>query len=539
MLASDLLVKCLENEGVKYIFSIPGEETIDLIESIRKSSIRLITLRHEQEAGFMAATVGRLTGRPGVCLVTLGPGATNLVTPIVYAQLGSMPMVSISGQKPIKIHQQGDFQVVDVVSMMKPITKISKQILDIRSIPSLVRYSFEIAQEERPGVVHLELPEDVAQERLDHITVLKKERTYKPNADYKAISRCVEMIESAKSPLILVGSAANRTSVSDLLTYLINKFEIPFFCTQMGKGVVSEHNKYYLGTASISSGDLIHKAIDKADLIINIGHSIIEKPPFRMNKISAKVIHINFFSPHIDNTYFPHLVVKGDILFSVRMIGKSLNKMPHWNFKKFCSIKKAFEEQLQKANDDYRFPLSLPKLVSVVQEKLCDNDILTLDNGLYKLWFARNYKAHNPNSILLDNALATMGAGLPSSMAVKLLYPQKKVVAICGDGGFLMNMQAMESAKRLNLDLTILVLNDSAYGMVLYKQKERGLKTHGTKLGNPCFVKLADSFGAKGYCPKSVEEFEAVLQKTLKEPGINLIDVAINYELEKQIIQPK
>jgi len=322
MKASDLFVKALENEGVEYIFGIPGEENLDLLESIRQSKIRLILTRHEQAAGFMAATYGRLTGKTGVCLATLGPGATNLVTAAAYAQLGGKPMLMITGQKPIKKSKQGQFQILDIVHMMKPLTKFTKQIVSAHLIPSLVRECFRLAEEERPGAVHLEFPEDIAREETGEKPIKRPilYPTRRPIAENKAVNKAIEMIEKAKSPIILIGAGANRKRTQNMLKEFIDKTGIPFVNTQMGKGVIDERHPLFLGTAALTENDFIHCAIESADLIINVGHDIIEKPPFVMTREGIKVIHINFSSANVDELYFPQLEVIGDIANSIWQI---------------------------------------------------------------------------------------------------------------------------------------------------------------------------------------------------------------------------
>ncbi len=292
--ASDLMVRALENEGVEYIFGVPGEENLDFLESLRESSIRLILTRHEQGAGFMAATYGRLTGKAGVCLATLGPGATNFITAAAYAQLGAMPMMMITGQKPIKQSKQGRFQIIDVVAMMKPITKFAKQIVNGSTIPSLVREAFRLAEEERPGAVHLELPEDIAAEKVDNATLFTPAVPHCPIASDQAIDAAVAMIRAAKHPLLLVGAGANRKRVIESLEAFIEATDIPYFNTQMGKGVIGGYHSHYIGTAALSDGDYLHCAIDRADLVVNAGHDVVEKPPFFMEHGGKKVIHVNF-----------------------------------------------------------------------------------------------------------------------------------------------------------------------------------------------------------------------------------------------------
>ena len=535
MKASDLFVKALENEGVEYIFGIPGEENLDLLESLRESNIKLIVTRHEQAAGFMAATYGRLTGKTGVCLSTLGPGATNFVTAAAYAQLGAMPMLMITGQKPIKKSKQGQFQIVDVVGMMKPLTKYAKQIVSAHTIPSMIREAFRTAEEERPGAVHLELPEDIAAEESDaQIIPVNKARRAVP--EDKAIAQAIELIVAAKSPLILIGAGANRKLVSNMLREFIDQTGIPFFCTQMGKGVVDEKHSLYLGTAALSSNDYLHCAIDQADLIINVGHDVVEKPPFIMKAGGAKVIHINFLSAKVDEVYFPTHEVIGDIGNAIWQLKEKLQPNPAWDFNYFLKIKNQIDEHLVHDIDDNRFPIIPQRIVAEVRQAIPSDGIISLDNGMYKLWFARYYQAHERNTILLDNALATMGAGLPSAIAAALMYPDKKVLAICGDGGFMMNSQEMETAMRLNLNLTVLILNDSGYGMIKWKQEAAGYNNFGLDFTNPDFVKYAEAYGANGYRVTKTDDLAELLQKTLNAPGVHLIEVPIDYSENERVL---
>lgn len=539
MKTSDLFVKALENEGVEYVFGLPGEENLDFLESIRKSEkIEFILSRHEQGAGFMAATYGRLTGKPGVCLSTLGPGATNLVTPTAYAQLGAMPLVVITGQKPIKKNKQGKFQIIDVIKMMHPITKYSRQVTHSSRIPAIVREAFRLAQEERPGAVHIELPEDIAEEEVENPRIFEVVDFKIPNAGENTIKRAVDMIKSAENPLLLIGAGANRKRASKALTSFVNTLGIPFFNTQMGKGIVDERSPLYMGTAALSDYDFLHEGISRADLIINVGHDTIEKPPFFMHDgDDLKVIHLNFFPAEVDEVYSPNLNVIGDISNSLIQLTERLKPFAKsWNTDFFLKIKNNVSKHISKYENDNRFPALPQRVVKLVRDILPDDGIVTLDNGMYKIWFARNYPAYEQNSLLLDNALATMGAGLPSAMMAKKLYPDKKVISINGDGGFMMNSQELETAMRLHLDLVVIILNDNAYGMIKWKQQEEGFVNYGLDYENPDFVKYAESFGAKGYRPNSVEEFQLIFKESLNSTGIHVIDLSIDYSLNHEIL---
>lgn len=535
MKASDLFIKALENEGVEYIFGIPGEENLDFLDSMRESKIKLILTRHEQGAGFMAATYGRLTGKPGVCLATLGPGATNFTTPAAYAQLGAMPMMMITGQKPIKKSKQGRFQIVDIVGLFTPLTKYTRQIVNGNNIPAMVREAFRLAIEERPGAVHLEFPEDIAEEECEN-RIFKVVGHHRPDADKTAILEAVKMIENAKMPLLLVGAGANRKRTSKVLTDFIEQTGIPFFNTQMGKGVVDERHSQYLGTAALSSNDFLHCAINRADLIINIGHDVIEKPPFFMEEGGTKVIHLNFFPAQVDEVYFPHLNVIGDIASSIEHIASEIKNQNTWDFSYYGRIREEVKSHLSKYSQDKRFPVLPQRLVQIVRDTLPDDGIVTLDNGVYKLWFARNYECYQPNTLLLDNALATMGAGLPSAMCAKLINPDKKVISVCGDGGFMMNSQELETAVRLGLNFVIIILNDSSYGMIKWKQEGMGFANFGLDYNNPDFVKYAESYGAIGHRPTSDENFKEILDKCLDTDGVHLIDLSVDYSLNHSIL---
>jgi acetolactate synthase-1/2/3 large subunit len=529
MKASDLFVKALESEGVEYIFGIPGEENLDLLNSLRGSNIKFVLTRHEQAAAFMAATYGRLTGKAGVCLATLGPGATNLVTAIAYAQLGGMPLVVITGQKPIKAGLQGKFQILDIVSMMKPLVKDSEQIVYGRQIPSLVRGAFRIAEEERPGAVHLELPEDIAREEVEGERVFPRQTIHRVFASDRAIEKAVNEIKSAKRPLLLVGAGANRKRVRQPLSDFVNETGIMFFNTQMGKGVLSGDDSFFIGTAAFSSKDYVHEAIKEADLIINVGHDIIEKPPFIMKGDKQKVIHINFHSAQIKDIYYPQVEVVGNISNSINRIIESIKGCDKCNNAWVKPFQNKIRTAIHSLDNDTSFPLLPQRVVSDVRKVLDNDGIVSLDNGMFKLWFARHYHTNEPNTLLLDNALATMGAGLPVAMACALMYPKRQVVAVCGDGGFMMNSQEMETAMRLKLNLVVIIFNDSGYGMIKWKQAGQDLPNFALDFNNPDFVKYAQSYGAFGHRIESTNSLVPTMQNAFKQGGVHLIDIPIDY----------
>ena len=534
--ASDLFVKALENEGVEYIFGVPGEENLDLLDSLRTSTIKLILTRHEQGAGFMAATYGRLTGKAGVCLATLGPGATNLVTPAAYAHLGAMPMVMITGQKPIKKSKQGRFQIVDVVGMMRPITKFAHQIVNANTIAGLVREAFRLAEEERPGAVHLELPEDIAAERAESGRLFAVNLPHRPDCDEAALDEAVAMIRAAKHPLLLVGAGANRKTVIKPLCDFVEKTGIPFFNTQMGKGVIGGYHPLYMGTAALSEGDYLHCAIARADLIINAGHDVVEKPPFLMEPGGTEVIHVNFNSATVDEVYFPQLELVGDLASTFVRLSEMLEPVPGHDFDYFMRVRALVHEHMAEGDDDPRFPIIPQRLVADVRKVMPDDGIIALDNGMYKIWFARNYRSPQPNTVLLDNALATMGAGLPSAMMAGMLNPGRRVMAICGDGGFMMNSQEMETAVRLGLDLVVLVLRDNSYGMIRWKQAVGEFPDWGLEFGNPDFVTYAQSYGAKGHRVTKTDDFAPLLERCFAEGGVHLVEAPVDYSENKRVL---
>ena len=535
MKASDLFVRALEAEGVEHVFAIPGEENLDLLESLRGSNIKLVITRHEQAAGFMASTYGRLTGKAGVCMSTLGPGATNLVTAAAYAQLGAMPMVMITGQKPIKTSKQGQFQIIDVVDMMRPLTKFTKQVVSGDSIPTRIRESFRLAQEERPGATHLELPEDIAREHST-MPVTEPSATRRPIAEDKAICKAIEAIKGARKPLLLAGAGANRKLTSKMLRQFVEKLGIPVITTQMGKGVVNETGPHFLGNTALSDGDFVHRAIDQADLIINVGHDVVEKPPFFMRPGGAEVVHINFNSAQVDPVYFPQIEVVGDIANSLWQLKERLEPEEHWSFSDFHRIRDALQKHINEGIQDDSFPIRPQRLVDEIRKVMPEDGILTLDNGMYKIWFARNYPATKPNTVLLDNALATMGAGLPSGMAAKMVHPDRRVMAIVGDGGFMMNSQELETAVRLKLDIVVLILRDDGYGMIKWKQNDMDFQDFGLDFQNPDFVDYARAYGAHGHRVESTAGLGPLVEECYQQGGVHVIDCMVDYRDNSRIL---
>jgi acetolactate synthase-1/2/3 large subunit len=532
---SDLLVAALENEGVDRIFGIPGEENLDVVESLRTSKIKLIITRHEQAAAFMAATHGRLTGTPGVCISTLGPGALNLSTGAAYANLGAMPMIMITGQKAIMTAKQARFQIVDVIAAMRPLTKMARQIVSPASIPAIVRDAFRVAMEERPGPVHLELPEDVAGEETHEVPLIPPHPIELPVAPPAALDRAAEMILNAQRPLIMLGAASSRPKLVEPLSSFVRRTRIPFFNTQMGKGSVTGGSNLYVGTAALSSGDYVHRAIDHADLIIAIGHDTVEKPPFLMGPKGPKVIHVASTSANIEQVYFPHAEVVGDVGASLALLADRIEGKLRID-PAFTGLRSEILRRIRDRADEDRFPPTPQRIVRDIRKVMPEDGIVCLDNGMYKIWFARNYRTHVANTLLLDNALATMGAGLPSAMMAALLYPKRRVLAVCGDGGFMMNSQEMETAVRLGLNLVVLILEDSANGMIRWKQAVDKFPDWGLSFGNPDFVRYAESYGATGHRVKRTDDLVPTLEAAFKDTGVHLVTVLIDYAENTRVL---
>src|SRR5580700_6177539 len=535
MNGAELFVSALENEGVRQIFGVPGEENLDLVEALRRSSIKLVVTRHEQPAAFMAATHGRLNGEPGVCLSTLGPGALNLTTGAAYALLGAMPMIMITGQKGILSSKQARFQVVDIVSTMTPLTKMARQIVSPATIPSIVREAFRVAQQERPGPVHLELPEDIAADQAPAIAPVPRHTIALPVAPPAALDRAAEMILGAKRPLIMLGAAASRPRLADALSEFVRRLQIPFFNTQMGKGAVAGGSGLYMGTAALSERDYVHDAIERADLIVSIGHDTVEKPPFLMGPQGPRVLHVGYLPATVEEVYFPHAELIGDVgptlaLLADRLEGKLKNAAA------LLPLREKILAAIGDRAEESRYPLTPQRIVHDVRQVMPEDGIVCLDNGMYKIWFARNYRTHVANTLLLDNALATMGAGLPSAIMAACLNPDRRVLAVCGDGGFMMNSQELETAVRLKLNLVVLVLQDNAYGMIRWKQAVDGFPDYGMTFGDPDFTAYAKAYGAKGSRVESADGLAPALEAAFLSGGVHLVSTPIDYSENERVL---
>jgi acetolactate synthase I/II/III large subunit len=535
MNGAELLVSALENEGVEQIFGIPGEENLDVVEALRRSTIRLVLTRHEQAAAFMAATHGRLTGRAGVCLATLGPGALNFTTGAAYALLGAMPMVMITGQKGILSRKQARFQVVDIFSTMTPLTKMARQIVSSATIPALVREAFRVAQQERPGPVHLELPEDIAHEAGPDMAPVPPHPIDLPVAPSAALDRAAQLILKAERPLVILGAAANRPRLADALSRFVGRLKIPFFNTQMGRGAVTGDTGLYMGTAALSERDYVHRAIDRADLIISIGHDTVEKPPFFMGPDGPTVLHVGYLPATVEEVFFPQAELVGDVGPSLALLADRLEgRLPR--AQALLGLRQNILAHIGARAEESRWPPTPQRIVHDVRQAVPENGIVCLDNGMYKIWFARNYRTDVANTLLLDNALATMGAGLPSGMMAALLYPLRRVLVVAGDGGFMMNSQELETARRLQLNLVVLIIEDHAYGMIRWKQAVDGFPDFGLSFGNPDFVNYAAAYGARGRRVTTASGLAPALEQAFSEGGLQLVIVPVDYSENVRVL---
>ncbi len=540
MKVSELIVKSLEAEGVEYIFGLPGEENEDLLFSLEKSSIKFISTRHESGAAFMADVYGRLTGRAGVCLATLGPGATNLLTGVADAHLDKAPLVAITGQASSDRLHKESHQNIDIVNMFKPITKWNTSIQNPKMVPEVIRKSFKLAEIEKPGATHFELPEDIA--KMDcELPTIQPHKIRRPGPDYKAIDIATDLLKKSKNPVILAGNGAIRKRASKHLREFVSKTGIPVVSTFMGKGSISDNDEHSLFAVGMQTRDYPICAFDRADLIITVGYDIAEyAPEFWNSSEDKKIIHIDFTPAEVYQYYQPEVEIVADISATLwelnnLVIKENIEFDRDW----FKSLRKTMIDDFDSYQLKEGDPFTVPGTLQIIRNIMNPGDILISDVGSHKIWIGRNYPVYEPNSVVISNGLASMGIAVPGGLAAKLALPDKQVVSIMGDGGFMMNSQEIETAKRLGLGFTIIVFNDNDYGLISWKQNGHTGRTFGTSLTNPDFKKYADSFGIKGYTPKSLDELKANLTEAITSNELNLIEVpidpGINYELSHKL----
>lgn len=533
MIAAELFVKSLEAEGIEYIFGVPGEENADFMIALEKSEkIKFILTRHEQGAAFMAEIYGRLTGQPACCLGTLGPGATNLITGVADANMDRAPMLVLTGQGATHRLHKESHQIMDVVQMFRPVTKWATTIYNAETIPEIIRKAVRIARTEKPGAVHLELPEDVAKQECTSSPLTPK-RYRRPVADDKIIDQAFTCLSSAKKPVIIAGNGAIRKRAAKQLKRFCELTGIGVLTTFMAKGAVDMDADYCLYTIGLGSKDIPTLAIDEADLVITIGVDMVEYHPKLWNpKRDKKIIHLDFLPAEIDENYDPTSEVVGDLAHSLWMLNERLELSKPLNFDLGSQrdLRQLMTDELAKhTGDDTKGIIRPQKILSDARAVMNPEDILLSDVGAHKMWIARHYQCHEPNTCLIPNGFCSMGFSLPGAIAASLVYPDRNILGIAGDAGFLMNVQEMETARRLNVNCTMLVWEDNEYGLIAWKQQaEFGTHTD-LSFGNPNWLQLAECFGWNGHHVEDSASFSEVLKKAMDEKGPSLIVVPIDY----------
>ena len=524
---AELVVRCLENEDVAYIFGLPGEENLHVMDALADSSIEFVLTRHEQGAAFMADVYGRLSGKAGVCLATLGPGATNLVTGIADANLDRAPLVAITGQASLDKFHKESHQFIDTVSLFQPVTKWNTRIMLPEVTAEAVRKAFKVAQTEKPGATHIELPEDVASREVDGCEPLLAQFPYRTEPLEHQVKRAVKIISEAKYPMMLVGNGAIRTRASAAVREFAEKLNIPVAETFMGKGVISDDSPYSLRTVGLQVRDYVSCGFDRADVVITVGYDLVEYAPANWNpNKDKKIVHIDTCPAEVDQHYIVAVGVLGDISLSLREIAdRATPSGANYTKKLRQYIVREFEDY----RDDTSFPIKPQKILYDLRQVLRADDIVVSDVGAHKIWVARVFPCYEPNTCIISNGFASMGIGLPGAVAAKLLYPEKRVVTVSGDGGFLMNAQELETAVRLNVPVVALVFSDNTYGLIELKQMREFGRSTQIHFENPDFVQFARSFGAAGYRVEGADELRDILEEALSLDRPAVIDCPVDY----------
>lgn len=536
---SQLIIECLEAEGVKYIFGLPGEENLRLILACADTSIKFILVRHEQGASFMADIYGRLTGKAGVCMSTLGPGAINLLLGVADAQTDSTPLVAISAQVGLNRIYKESHQSIDLVSIFKPITKWSDIILAPNSVPEMIRKAFELAQTERPGAVFLALPEDVEGMSVD--TSLKPLMTRPQHTSYpdpKIVAQAKELILTANNPVILVGHGAVRNNAAEALQRFAEQLQLPVATTFMAKGILSDRNPLQLGVIGFMKHDYENFAFDKADLIISIGYELQEFSPSKINPSKdKKIIHIHQIAEDEDSSYPITVAIQADINATLNMLCEQLPKNNHTPWKGIANIIQLHKDELKYGESANDYPLKPQRVISDTRKAMEDDDIVLVDTGAVKMWMARLYPTYLPLTCIISNGLSTMAFSLPGALAAKLARPDSKVLVVTGDGGFMMNSQEIETAIREKIPFVVIIWEDKAYGLIEWKMDMEIGKHQFVDFTNPDFVTYAEAFGAKGYRITKTEDLLPTLQKALADPTISIISCPVDYSENMKLIE--
>ncbi|MEE8264409.1 MAG: acetolactate synthase large subunit [Gammaproteobacteria bacterium] len=527
MKAAELLVRCLENEQVDRIYGIPGEENIDVMDALLDSTIQFVTTRHEQGAAFMADVYGRLTGKAGVCLATLGPGATNLVTGVADANMDNAPVVAIAGQAATTRLHKESHQVLDLVNLFKPISKYSTQIRVPEIIPEIVRKAFKVAEAEKPGCSFFGLPENVAGTTVEGKTPLKVQSPLTPAPPEEKVAEAVKLISDANFPLIMAGNGVIRAGASHELVRFAETLNIPVANTFMAKGVIPFSHELALGAVGLQADDYVLCGFDRADLIICVGYDIVEYHPYLWHKDKSRpIIHIDASPAEVDEHYILASGVIGDIGQSLRRIADAAD--PHEKFLA-ASLRRTIVDEMATHAEDQGYPVKPQKIMWDLRKALEPEDIVISDVGAHKMWMARMYQAEQPNTCIISNGFASMGIALPGAIAAKLTYPDRTALAVTGDAGFMMNSQEIETALRLGVAIVVLIWTDSEYGLIKWHQlKAFGRPSH-ISFNNPDFVKYAESFGAKGYRVESTKELLPTLKQAIKDNTVVIIDCPVDY----------
>ncbi|MCZ6561078.1 MAG: acetolactate synthase large subunit [Gammaproteobacteria bacterium] len=535
MKVAELFVRCLESEGVRYMFGVPGEENIDFMDALLDSKLEFILTRHEQGAAFMADVCGRLTGKAGVCLATLGPGATNLVTGVADANMDRAPVVALAGQVDTGRMHKESHQHLDLVKLFEPISKYSTQIRAPGVVPEVIRKAFKDAEKEKPGVSFIELPEDIADMQTD-VEPLKVQVPSKPYPSPQKVEQAANLISDSRNPIVLAGNGVIRGSASGELVDFAEKLNIPVATTFMAKGAMPFSHSLSLGTVGIKDMDYVARGFEKADLVICIGYDLVEYNPANWHpNRDKKIIHIDATSAEVDAHYMLEAGVVGDIAEALDAIADRASPKDR-NIAD--SLRQMIVDELQACENDQGFPVKPQKIVSDLRRALDKDDIAISDVGAHKMWMARMYQAEAPNTCIISNGFASMGIALPGAIAAKLTYPDRKAVAVTGDAGFLMNCQELETAVRLGLELVVLIWNDSKYGLIEWHQNKKFGRTSHIEFNNPDFVKFAESFGAKGYRVESAGDLLPTLEKALSCGKVAIVDCPVDYR-ENMILTEK
>ena len=527
MKAAELFVRCLENEGVEFLFGVPGEENLDVMEALSASSIRFITTRHEQAAAFMADVYGRLTGRAGVCMATLGPGATNLVTGVADANMDHAPVVAISGQAATTRMHKESHQHLDLVNLFRPISKYCTQVIQAETVPEVVRKAFKQAEAEKPGVSFIDLPENIAKIEVQGKLPLKVQSPTPPVPAPRKIEEAAEIISKADYPLILAGNGVVRAGASGQLVAFAERLNIPVATTFMSKGVIPSSHPLCLGTIGLQSRDYVNCGFDRADVVICVGYDMVEYHPHPWNPAKDhQIINVNPSPAEVDEHFIVATGVIGDIGAGLEGIA-ALAKPREGTYSE--GLHRVIVEELNSYAEDSSFPIKPARIVWDLRQVLSPESIVINDVGAHKVWMARMYRAEMPNTCIISNGFAAMGIAVPGAIAAKLAYPNRKVVAVTGDAGFMLNSQEIETALRIGTPIVILIWNDGGYGLIKWHQLRRFGHSSNVDFGNPDFVKYAESFGAKGYRVEAAGQLVPVLRQALEDNTVAIIDCPVDY----------